>query len=235
MRAAAIIPAAGRGLRIGKNINKQYLPLCGKPMLAHTLAACIDSQFFSAIIVAVTPGEEDLFHRDVLLPWLPQDKITMVSGGKERQDSVYNGLQALSADTELVCIHDGARPFVSSSLFRSCLDKAEQYGAVITAVPVKDTIKIVAADQVISTPPRETLWAVQTPQVFRFDLLIDVHLRALNENFHTTDDAALLEHYGYAVRVVHGDYENIKVTTPEDLVVAETLIRGRQHADRDRL
>ncbi|MBT9168576.1 MAG: 2-C-methyl-D-erythritol 4-phosphate cytidylyltransferase [Syntrophomonadaceae bacterium] len=235
MRVAAIIPAAGRGLRIGKNINKQYLPLCGKPMLAHTLAACIDSQFFSAIIVAVTPGEEDLFHRDVLLPWLPQDKITMVSGGKERQDSVYNGLQVLSADTDLVCIHDGARPLVSSSLFRSCLDKAEQHGSAITAVPVKDTIKIVAADQVISTPPRETLWAVQTPQVFRFDLLIDLHLRALSENFYATDDAALLEHYGYAVWVVHGDYENIKVTTPEDLVVAETLIRGRQYAGRDRL
>ncbi|MBS3898591.1 MAG: 2-C-methyl-D-erythritol 4-phosphate cytidylyltransferase [Dethiobacter sp.] len=235
MRAAVIIPAAGRGLRMGKNINKQYLPLCGKPLLAHTLGACIDSQFFFAIIVVVTPGEEDFFRRDVLLPWLPQDKITIVTGGTERQDSVYKGLQALAADTDLVCIHDGARPLVSASLFYNCLSEAEQHGAAITAVPVKDTIKIVAANQVISTPPRDTLWAVQTPQAFRFDLLLNVHRRASSENFYATDDAALLERYGYAVRVVAGDYENIKVTTPEDLVVAETLIRGRQHADWDRL
>ncbi len=235
MRAAVIIPAAGRGLRMGKNINKQYLPLSGKPLLAHTLCACIDSQFFSAIVVVVTPGEEELFRRDVLLPWLPQDKITIVTGGKERQDSVYNGLRALSAETDLVCIHDGARPLVRTSLFGSCLCMAEQHGAAITAVPVKDTIKIVADNQVMSTPPRETLWAVQTPQAFRFNLLLSVYRRALSENYYATDDAALLEHYRYTVRVVPGDYENIKVTTAEDLVVAETLLRGRQHADRDRL
>ncbi|MBS3982189.1 MAG: 2-C-methyl-D-erythritol 4-phosphate cytidylyltransferase [Dethiobacter sp.] len=227
MGAAVIVPAAGRGLRVGKNINKQYLHLCGKPLLAHTLGACLASQLFSAIIVAVTPGEEALFHRDVLLPWLPQDKITLVTGGKERQDSVYNGLQALSADTDLVCIHDGARPLVRPSSFCSCLGKAEEHGAAITAVPVKDTIKTVRANQVISTPQRETLWAVQTPQAFRFDLLVDVHRLAQSENYYATDDAALLEHYGHVVWVVVGDYENIKVTTPEDLLVAEALIRGR--------
>lgn len=235
MKAAVIVPAAGRGLRIGKNINKQFLPLCGKPLLAHTLGACIASQFFSAIIVVVTPGEEELFRRDVLLPWLPHEKITMVTGGKERQDSVYNGLQALPADTAVVCIHDGARPLVRPALFRGCLEKAGQHGAAITAVPVKDTIKMVAANQVIGTPPRENLWAVQTPQAFRFDLLLNVHQRALRENFYATDDAALLERYGHAVWVVHGDYENIKVTTPEDLVVAETFLKGGHHADRDRL
>lgn len=235
MKAAVIVPAAGRGRRIGKSINKQYLPLCGKPLLAHTLTACIESQFFSAIVAVVTPGEEDLFRREVLLPWLPQQEITMVTGGKERQDSVYYGLQTLSVDTAVVCIHDGARPLVRPALFRRCLDKAEQHGAAVTAVPVKDTIKIVEGSQVIRTLPRDTLWAVQTPQAFRFELLLNVHQQAQREKFYATDDAALLEYYGYTVWVAQGDYENIKVTTPEDLLVAEVFMRRWCDAARDRI
>lgn len=235
MKAAVIIPAAGRGLRMGQNINKQYLPLAGKPVLAHTITTCIAARCFEEIIVVVTPGEEEIFHRDVLLPWFSDHSITVVTGGKERQDSVRNGLQSLSGNIEVVCVHDGARPLVCASLFTTCLHDAARYGAAIAAVPVKDTIKIVEGTYVKATPPRATLWAVQTPQAFQRDWLSQAHQRALDEGFYTTDDAALLEHYNYPVRVVTADYENIKVTTPEDLVLAEAFLGRRKDANRNRL
>jgi 2-C-methyl-D-erythritol 4-phosphate cytidylyltransferase len=227
MKSSVLLPAAGRGLRMDTELNKQYLPLAGKPVLAHSIAACMAAQCFTDIIVIVTPGEENIFRRDVLLPWFSGHNITVVTGGKERQDSVYNGLQAVPVGTELVCVHDGARPLVKSELFNACLAEAKIYGGAIAAVPVKDTIKIVSGSQVVETPTRETLWAVQTPQAFLFNRLIEVHRQAQKDGFYTTDDAALLEHYGYPVRVVQGDYENIKVTTPEDLVLAEAFLRRR--------
>lgn len=235
MKAAVIVPAAGRGLRMGESVNKQYIPLQNKPVLAHALTACIASQCFSDIIVVVTPGEEEIFRRDVLLRWFAQSPITVVTGGKERQDSVYNGLQYLPRDTDLVCIHDGARPMTRPTLFSRCLSGAETHGAAIAAVAVKDTIKIAEDGFVVETPRRDTLWAVQTPQAFRLGILMDAHQRAKQEGFYSTDDAALLEHYGYPICVIEGDYENIKVTTPEDMVLAEAFLRRRQHADRNGL
>jgi 2-C-methyl-D-erythritol 4-phosphate cytidylyltransferase len=235
MNASVLLPAAGRGMRMGTEMNKQYLPLAGKPVLAHSMAACLAAQCFTDLIVIVTPGEEDIFRRDVLLPWFPTDKVTVVTGGKERQDSVRNGLQAITPGVGLVCIHDGARPLVRPKLFLSCLDEAARTGGAIAAVPVKDTIKVVNGIRVEKTPPRDTLWAVQTPQAFLLARLTEVHMKAQEDGFYATDDAALLEHYGYPVHVVQGDYENIKVTTPEDLVLAEAFLRRRLHENRDRL
>jgi 2-C-methyl-D-erythritol 4-phosphate cytidylyltransferase len=235
MKASVLIPAAGRGVRMGADVNKQYLPLAGKPILARSIAACLATRCFSDIIVIVTPGEEEQFRRDVLLPFFPNQRIITVPGGRERQDSVRNGLQAVSAGTGLVCIHDGARPLVKPALFRHCLDEAEKTGAAIAAVPVKDTIKTVSGSRVLATPPRDTLWAVQTPQAFLLERLAQAHEKAAREGFCATDDAALLEHYGYPVHVVLGDYENIKVTTPDDLVLAEAFWGRRQNENRDRV
>lgn len=224
MSVAVIVAAAGRGLRMKGSINKQYLPLSGRPVVAHTLAACLESACFSQIIAVVTPGEEDLFRREVLLPWFSQLNIAVVTGGKERQDSVANGLRALSAGTEYVCIHDGARPLVTPQLLRDCLNIASEHGAAIAAVPVKDTVKLVNEGVVLQTPPRAQLWTVHTPQVFRRDWLEEAYARAGKEGFCGTDDAALLERYGYTVHVVRSDYQNIKITTPEDLILAELLL-----------
>ena len=236
MMATAIVPAAGQGRRMGAIMNKQYLQLLDRPVLSHTLAALFQSQCFDQVIVVVTPGEEEIFRRDVLLPWFPAAGITVVSGGQERQDSVYNALQLVSLDTDFVCVHDGARPLVRPELLRRGLDEAAVHGAVIAAVPVKDTIKIVNDEKMVTeTPPRKNLWSVQTPQVFRRDWLVQVYQKAHRDGISVTDDAALLEHYGFPVHVTLGDYENFKVTTPDDLVLAETLLGRRKDADRNRI
>ncbi|EEG76883.1 2-C-methyl-D-erythritol 4-phosphate cytidylyltransferase [Dethiobacter alkaliphilus] len=229
MKAVAIIPAAGQGRRMGKDINKQYLQVLGKPVLSHTLAAVFAADCFTQVIVVVTPGEEEIFRRDVLLSCFSGKDISVVTGGKERQDSVFNALQSVEEDTDYISIHDGARPLIRPELFRRSLEAAKNCGAVIAAVPVKDTIKMVDSEKkVAGTPERQKLWSVQTPQVFRRDWLLDAYQRARRDGYSATDDAALLEHYGYPVHVLEGDYENIKVTTPEDLILAEALLGRRE-------
>ncbi len=228
MESAVILAAAGRGLRMQEQINKQYLALKGHPILYHSLAACVAAGCFTQFIVVVTPGEETMFRRGVLLPFFSDLKLHIVSGGKERQDSVYNGLQAVGDSCEYVCVHDGARPLSRPLLFNRVLQAAAGKGAAIAAVPVKDTIKRVgAAKNVLETSPRENLWSVQTPQCFRRDWLQDAYDRAIKDNFYSTDDASLLEHYGYPVQVVEGDFQNIKITTPDDLILAEALLGRR--------
>jgi 2-C-methyl-D-erythritol 4-phosphate cytidylyltransferase len=236
MKADVILPAAGQGRRMGADINKQYLSLQGKPVLAHTIDACLTSGVFENIIVVVTPGEEEIFHRDVLLPWFPEAEIIIVAGGRERQDSVQNALKKIGKESDFICVHDGARPLVKPELFARCLKEAQLRGAAIAAVPVKDTIKVIGSEgNVENTPLRQVLRSVQTPQTFRRDWLEDAYRQAKHDGFYATDDAAILEQYGYPVYVVQGDYENIKVTTPEDLVLAAALLGRRHDADWDRL
>jgi 2-C-methyl-D-erythritol 4-phosphate cytidylyltransferase len=236
MEASVIIAAAGRGLRMGEQINKQYLTLRGRPVLYHSLAACHAAGCFTQIIVAITPGEEALFRREVLLPYFTNLNPVIVTGGGERQDSVYNGLQAVSPTCEIVCVHDGARPLASPGLFGRLLQAAVDKGAAIAAVPVKDTIKRVGNDKkVLETPARNNLWSVQTPQAFRREWLQDAYGQAAADSFYATDDAALLERYGYPVQVVEGDFHNIKITTPDDLILAEVLLGRRENAYRDRI
>lgn len=236
MSVAVIIAAAGQGRRMKSAVNKQYLHLHGRPIIAHTLSACIAAACFTQIIVVVAPSEEEIFRREVVFPWFPTYKFFLVSGGKERQDSVQNGLAVLADNIEYVCIHDGARPLAEAALFRHCLAAAQAEGGAIAAVPVKDTIKIADPHgQVLETPPRHKLWAVQTPQIFRRDWLELAYQRAYQEGIQATDDAALLEAAGYPVHIVTADYENIKITTPEDLLLAEAIVRRRQDEDRHRL
>ncbi len=229
MKPAVIIAAAGRAARMGSSLNKQYLPLAGRPVLCHTLAAVLAAGCFKQLIVVVTPGEEELFRREVLLPYFPALQPVIVTGGEERQDSVYNGLLAVDPSCPMVCVHDGARPLAGQPLFSRCISQAAKTGAAVTAVLVRDTVKRVNREGlVVDTPPRQEMWAAQTPQAFRTDWLSCAHLQAKKDGISATDDAALLEHYGYPVHIVEGDYSNIKITTPDDLVMAEALLRRWQ-------
>lgn len=231
MKATVIVAAAGRGQRMQEKVNKQYLPLAGKSVLYYSLAACLASGRFEQLVVVVTPGEEELLRRDVLLPYFPDKNICVVAGGKERQDSVWEGLQAVSTHSDFICVHDGARPLATPELFNRSLETAVRLGTAVAAVPVKDTIKRVDEfRQVVETPPRQSLWAVQTPQTFRRDWLEDAYQRARHDSYYATDDAALLEHYGYPVHIFPSEYTNLKVTTPEDLILAEALLGRETHA-----
>lgn len=207
---------------------KQFLPLDGIPILARTLLALSKGGAVQSLVVVVPPGEEargmELIHRFQI-----PVEAEVVEGGAERQESVYLGLQRAKPITDLVVIHDGVRPFVSQELLQACLREAEAWGAAVAAIPVKETIKEVDEEGLIlGTPERRRLWAAQTPQVFRYDLIVEAHRRAREEGFVGTDDAALVERLGVKVKVVLGSPDNIKITTPEDLVLAEQLVKQTQ-------
>ncbi|WP_317956986.1 2-C-methyl-D-erythritol 4-phosphate cytidylyltransferase [Paenibacillus chitinolyticus] len=227
-KVGVIVVAAGRGSRMRTVESKQYLELAGKPILVHTLElfekmARIDS------VVLVT-GEADVPRCESYASRYGLHKVSrVIAGGAERQDSVRSGLEALGADTQWVLVHDGVRPLVTEEQVGACLDKAIDTGAAVLAVPVKDTIKVVSEDgKIMSTPDRKSLWAIQTPQAFRFSLLKEAHEEAVRDGFLGTDDAMLVERAGHTVHVVEGDYANIKITTPEDLPWAEWLLGNRR-------
>lgn len=229
MIVTAIIPAAGEGSRFRGTVRKQFIVLDGLPILSHTLRALAASNALAAAIVVVPPGEES-FGREALSLAGVGLATEVIPGGRERQDSVYNGLLRANPDTDLVLIHDGVRPFVSPGVVLATIEAAKECGAAVAAVPVTDTIKRVDADGlVIDTPAREQLWAAQTPQVFRYSLLMQAHQSVRKRGILVTDDAALLEHLGVRVKVVRGSYENLKITSEDDLPLAGLILR-RQRA-----
>ena len=208
--------------------KKPYLELLDRPILAHTIGVFDRSVVIDAIFVIVGETDFDACRSVVIEPYGFQKVGGLVPGGETRQDSVFNGLKALPHDTDFVIVHDGVRPFVTDEIIFTCLEAAADCGAAVTAVPVKDTIKITDGDEfVVDTPDRSQLWAVQTPQVFRRDVLIEAHQHARREQIQLTDDAALVEQLGLKVKCVMGSYSNLKITTPEDLVVAEALMNNR--------
>jgi 2-C-methyl-D-erythritol 4-phosphate cytidylyltransferase len=228
-KLGAVIVAAGKGSRMKTTESKQFLQLGNRPILVHTL------QLFQSITeigqIMLVVGEADLERCHSYVREYSLDKVVQViAGGKERQDSVYKGLMALSADSEWVLVHDGVRPFVTPEQVLACWDKAKEQEAAVLAVSVKDTIKIVdTKGQIQSTPDRRSLWAIQTPQAFRVSLLKEAHMQAERDGFVGTDDAMLVERLGVPVHVVEGDYYNIKITTPEDLPWANWIaenVRG---------
>ena len=224
----ALIPAAGMGKRMGAGSNKQYLLLDGMPILAHTVGLFQQAPFIDGIYL-ISPEQEIPFcQREVVERYGFSKVRAVVAGGAERQHSVMNGLDAMEGMTQddLVLIHDGVRPFVPVEVLRQAAAAADQFGAAVVAVPVKDTVKIVHDGIVTETPPREQLWLAQTPQAFRFGLIHAAYRAAAAEGFLGTDDASLLERQGFPLRVVMGDYRNIKITTPEDMVLAEAFLRG---------
>lgn len=219
-----VIAAAGQGKRMGAADKKQFIELDGKPVLYHTVH--LFTQIPEVQEIVVVTNMDDIPRTRALLQDFPD--IRIVAGGAERQHSVYLGLQALQ-HSGYALIHDAARPFASAEMIRRVLEKTVEMGAAIPAVPVKDTIKMVDEKRdVIQTPSRQSLWAVQTPQAFRLFDILEAHRKAEEEAFLGTDDAMLMEWLGSRVAVVEGEYTNIKLTTPEDLRIAETIIEKRR-------
>ncbi len=228
MRVTALIPAAGMGKRMAAGINKQYLKLGGKPILAHTLEIFENAPFVDDVIVIV-PEDEIAYCREIVIERYGFKKVRqVVPGGRERQQSVFNGLKAvedLDAD-DVVIIHDGVRPFVPLEAVRNSVETARSADGAVVAVPVKDTVKIAIEGVVASTPDRCNVWLAQTPQTFRYGIIREAYETAEKEGFAGTDDASLVERAGKKVRIVTGDYRNIKLTTPEDMLLAEAFLKS---------
>jgi 2-C-methyl-D-erythritol 4-phosphate cytidylyltransferase len=221
MRVCAIIPAAGQGVRMGKAKPKQFLDIFGKPILIHTAEAVSRAGFLDGMVLVV-PAPYLAEARQLAAKHLrPPPSISVVAGGKERQNSVWNALRCVPADCEWVLIHDGARPLVSSALLHSTWKAAQITGAAIAAVPATDTVKRVHNGRVQETLAREAIWLVQTPQVFRVELLRRAYEQLQQQDWLVTDDASLVERLNVPVAVVPGERFNIKITTPEDLVWME--------------
>ena len=207
-------------------VNKNFLTLMGEAILIRTLKTFSQVERVNNLIVVVGRDEVETVERllnsaEGLKPW----RVTI--GGSERQFSIANGLKLLPDDAEIVLVHDAARPLVTVKIIDDVIDAAENFGGAIAAVPSKDTIKVIDEGFVKHTPPRSTLVSVQTPQGFRRKILSDAYARAELENFLGTDDSSLVERIGARVKIVSGSYENIKVTTPEDIGIAENFLRRR--------
>lgn len=226
MRVNAVIVAAGEGKRMGGKVPKPFLSLGGSPLILHTLNRFAASQVRKVILVAARRELsrcQELIRSDSQLGGL---ECIFQSGGQRRQDSVSEGLARLDADCEVVVIHDGVRPFVSPHLIDRCVEVASREGAVAVGVAARDTIKVIDADQhVKATPPRDSLWEIQTPQAFQTEIIREAFRRAAQEGAQATDDATLVERLGRRVALLEGQRTNIKITTAEDLLFAEALLR----------
>lgn len=221
----ALIVAAGKGIRLPGPQPKQYLPLGGMPILTRTLKSMEAGTTRFEAIVLVAPPADIGFCRDTILAAAGlKTPVTLVAGGERRQDSVYLGLRNLGPDDAVVAIHDGVRPLVPGPVIDACVETAMRSGACIVGLPVWDTVKLRGAGGVIeSTLPRETIWLAQTPQAFRIGLIRRAHELARRDGFYGTDDAALVERLGTPVHIILGSRRNIKITTREDLWIAEAL------------
>lgn len=235
MKTTAIVLAAGSGKRMHSDVKKQYLEVKGRPLIYYALKAFEDS-FVSEIVLVVSPGDVDYVRKEIAEKYHFQKIRAIVEGGKERYDSVRLGLHAADENTEYVMIHDGARPFVTEEIMHRALDAAVQYKACVVGMPVKDTIKIADKDGFADqTPDRSLLWLIQTPQTFAYSLIrqlydeleekkADIAAKGIN----ITDDAMVVETFSdVKVKLVEGDYENIKITTPEDIQSAEAILGRR--------
>ncbi|MFB8795269.1 MAG: 2-C-methyl-D-erythritol 4-phosphate cytidylyltransferase [Microcoleus sp.] len=222
-----LIPAAGSGRRMGSQRNKLLLTLLGKPLLSWTLAAAEASQQISWIGIMGQPEDFPDFQA-IIRDLSPQKPIELIQGGATRQESVYNGLQALPPESDRVLIHDGARCLATPELFDRSAEALLRCPGLIVAIPVKDTIKVVDERRIVrDTPERSNLWAAQTPQGFEVKLLKQCHEEGREKGWEVTDDAALFEKCGLPVRIVEGEETNLKVTTPVDLALAEFILRQR--------
>ena len=246
-KAAAIIVAAGTGSRMGTQpVPKQFLKIDGVPILSYTLRTFETCPAIDSIIL-IARGE-DRARCESLIAESSVEKIeAIVEGGKERQDSVFHGLLRVNQQTDIVLIHDAVRMFITEEILTDSIRCAQKYGASVTAVPVKDTIKKAAVHPsasynrgeftgdddvfVAETLDRKELWHSQTPQTFRYDLIFEFHKKARELGIHGTDDAMLAEYFGHPVKIVYGSYRNIKITTPDDLLIAEAFLQDERKID----
>ncbi|GBE94960.1 2-C-methyl-D-erythritol 4-phosphate cytidylyltransferase [Nostoc cycadae] len=225
-----LIPAAGVGKRMGSNRNKLFLEVHSKSIIAWTLLAAEAASSIRWIGIISQPSDWSDFKN--IIADLPLTKpVVFIIGGATRQESVYNGLQALPPEAEQVLIHDGARCLATPNLLNACAAAIRHCSGLIAAIPVKDTIKVVDDSGIIqSTPDRKYLWAAQTPQGFNVQLLKQCHAEGIRQGWEVTDDAALFEKCGIEVRIVEGEETNLKVTTPQDLAIAEFILSHRERA-----
>lgn len=221
----AIIVAGGRGHRMNSNISKQYLKLKDKPILFYSLKTFSEHELIQQIILVVPEGDVDYCRKEIIQKYNIKKVSHVIEGGKERQDSVILGLEAVK-DCDIVLIHDGARPFASDRLVEEGIKFAKLYGACACGVTPKDTIKKVGADNFSKgTIERNHLFCIQTPQCFNYDLIYQSHSKMREENIKVTDDTSVIEAEGHNVYLYQGNYNNIKITTPEDLVVGEEIAK----------
>ncbi|WP_024833030.1 2-C-methyl-D-erythritol 4-phosphate cytidylyltransferase [Ruminiclostridium josui] len=224
-KVTAIITAAGKGTRMNSSINKQYLKIAGIPVLARTISVFESCSEVDDIILVVNESDINFCRHEIVEEFNFTKVISLVSGGAERQNSVYKGLCSIRDEKGIVLIHDGARPFVTNKNIVDCINAARAFGACGIGVRSKDTIKI--SDEkgfVQSTPDRNNLWSIQTPQGFMYDIIKSAHDKALQNGYIGTDDMVLVEKLGIPVKIVEGSYQNIKITTPEDLIMGESII-----------
>lgn len=225
----ALVPAAGRGLRMGGSVPKQFLSLGGEPLVIQSLRALQAAPVVDQIILAVPPADVEYCEHEIVSRQRFTKVTKVVAGGAERQDSVRYALAQIPSDTEIVLIHDAVRPFMTLRMIAEVVAAARKEGAAIIALPMRDTVKQVRTDGMIErTVDRVPLWLAQTPQAFRREWIETAHRKAHAEGVRATDDAFLVEWLGYSVAVVEGSGENIKVTRPEDLVIGEAILAARK-------
>jgi 2-C-methyl-D-erythritol 4-phosphate cytidylyltransferase len=227
LRASAIIVAAGSGVRLGSGGPKAFVKIGGRTMLWYSLDAVRQVSSIGEVVIAVPAGFENAARAEAAATALGVP-VKITPGGVERQDSVRIALGLTSAETELVVVHDAARPLATPAIFEACLAATTRAGGAIAAIPVADTLKRVADKSITATVPRAGLWQAQTPQAFRREALVEAHRRAVDEGIVATDDADLVERTGIRVEVIEGSTANLKITTASDLAIAEALIAARK-------
>jgi 2-C-methyl-D-erythritol 4-phosphate cytidylyltransferase len=221
------VPAAGIGERFGKGTNKPFAVLGNKPLIIWAVEALQSLPEITEIIPVVKEADIELCSR--LFEKYSAKKIRRIApGGRERQDSVFHGLNLIHDKDSVMLIHDGVRPLIEPSVIQNALQQLNGCDGVVIGVPLKDTVKEVRGGMVRNTPKRDLLWAVQTPQIFYYQALYDAYEKAMADSFYTTDDSALVERNGGVIKIVQGSYTNIKVTTPEDLLIAEVFLKIRK-------
>ena len=232
MRIAAVCLAAGQGKRMESNVQKQYLLIHGKPVLYYALKAFQDSPVDEVVLV-VGAGEEEYCQKEIVDKYGFTKVKAIAVGGRERYHSVFSGLQMVK-DADYVLIHDGARPFLTQEIIERCIKGAKEYKACVAGMPVKDTIKLADMEgNIESTPERSKVWMIQTPQAFEYSLikeayttLIEQENKGIKTSIPVTDDAMVVEYFlNQKVHLVYGSYENIKITTPEDMRIAEVFVK----------
>lgn len=226
-QVVAIVPAAGSGERFGKGTNKPFAVLGNKPLIIWAVEALQSLPEITEIIPVVKEADREICSR--LFEEYSVTKIRRIApGGRERQDSVFHGLSLIHDKDSVVLVHDGVRPLIEPSVIQNALQQLNGCDGVVIGVPLKDTVKEVRGGFVRNTPKRDLLWAVQTPQIFYYQALYDAYEKAMADSFYTTDDSALVERNGGVIKIVQGSYTNIKVTTPEDLLIAEVFLKIRK-------
>jgi len=227
-----VVVAAGKGTRMNMNINKQYISVGGIPILARTLKLFDGMNCINEIILVVH-CDDILYCRENIIDGNKYKKVKcVITGGETRQDSVFNGLMEVSEKTDIVLIHDGVRPFIDEDSINRCIEAAKEYAVATVAVPLKDTVKSSNSEGFVQeTLERSTLWSVQTPQAFKFKIIMDSHKQAKKDGFVGTDDTVLAERLGNKTKLVMGTYNNIKITTREDLIFAEAIVNSKHPLD----